>query len=412
MENQLQIPLDLPDVRIIDVSKLENGWLIRVESTLNGTTCRKCGRGIEHFHGYDGPLRLRHLPLFEVPVWIELRPKRYRCPDCDGGTTTQQLDWYQRRSPHTKAYEQWLLRLLINSTVSDVSRKLDLSEASVTGVLERWIETAVNWDEFASIAVIGIDEISLKRGHRHFVAIVTTKTAQGVQVLGVLADRKQETVAAFLEQIPRHLKATIKTVCTDMHIGYVNAVQAQLPQARIVADRFHVAKAYRDGADAVRKQAMKQLKQELPKAEYAALKGVMWAFRKRPQDLEHDEKTLLNRLFVYAPAVEQAYSLREQLTDIFEQQQTKVGAKMAIQAWSKRVRQREIKAFEPFLTTLDNWLEEITNYFLERQTSGFVEGFNNRIKVLKRRCYGIFDVKRIFQRLTLDLHGYERFGAT
>jgi transposase len=61
---------------------------------------------------------------------------------------------------------------------------------------------------------------------------------------------------------------------------------------------------------------------------------------------------------------------------------------------------------------LDNWLDEITNYFLERHTSGFVEGFNNRIKVLKRRCYGIFDVKHIFQRLTLDLHGYERFAAT
>jgi transposase len=61
---------------------------------------------------------------------------------------------------------------------------------------------------------------------------------------------------------------------------------------------------------------------------------------------------------------------------------------------------------------LDHWLDEITNYFIDRQTSGFVEGFNNRIKVLKRRCFGIFDVNRLFQRLTLDLHGYTRFPAT
>ncbi|MFM7424331.1 MAG: ISL3 family transposase, partial [Elainella sp.] len=47
MDNQFQIPLDLPDVRIIEVSKVKNEWLIRVESTLNGTTCRKCGRAIE-----------------------------------------------------------------------------------------------------------------------------------------------------------------------------------------------------------------------------------------------------------------------------------------------------------------------------------------------------------------------------
>jgi transposase len=55
-----------------------------------GTTCRKCGQGIDQFHGLDAPLRLQHLPLFEVPVWIELRPKRYRCPRCDGGPTTTQ----------------------------------------------------------------------------------------------------------------------------------------------------------------------------------------------------------------------------------------------------------------------------------------------------------------------------------
>lgn len=412
MENQFQIPLDLPDVRIIEVSQLEHGWLIRVESTLNGTTCRKCGRAIEEFHGHDEAVRLRHLPLFEVPVWIELRPRRYRCPHCDGATTTQQLGWYHRRSLHTKAYEQWLLRMLIHSTVSDVSRKLDVSEACVNGILERWIETEVNWQEFEQIEVIGVDEISLKRGHRHFVAIITTPTAQGVEVLGVLANRKQETVEAFLAQIPSRLKGTIQTVCTDMHDGYVNAVRLQLPQARIVADRFHVAQRYRDCADTVRKQELKRLKQDLPKPEYDSLKGVMWVFRKRPQDLEADEKTLLNRLFAYAPAVEQAYRLREQLSDIFEQPQTKVEAKQAIQAWCQRVREEEVKAFEPFLTPVNHWLDEITNYFVERQTSGFVEGFNNRIKVLKRRCYGIFDVKRIFQRLTLDLRGYERFSST
>jgi transposase len=412
MHNQLHIPLDLPDVRIIEVSNVKNEWLIRVESTLKGTTCRKCGQSIEAFHGHDEPIRLRHLPLFEVPVYLELRPKRYRCPDCDGTTTTQKLSWYQPRSLHTKAYEQWLLRMLIDSTVSDVSRKLDVSEACVSGILERWLETEVNWEAFEHLEVLGIDEISLKRGHRHFVAIITTPTAQGVQILGVLADRKQATVEAFLAKIPPRLKKTIETVCTDMHDGYVNAVRSQLPNARIVVDRFHVSKGYRDGADKVRKQELKRLKQELPKQEYVALKGVMWAFRKRPQDLSTNEQTVLNRLFTYSPAAQQAYVLREELSDIFEEPQTKAEAKQAIQDWKQRVRELGVKAFEPFLTTLDNWFDEITNYFLERQTSGFVEGFNNRIKVLKRRCYGIFDVKRIFQRLTLDLRGYERFGST
>ena len=412
MNNDLQIPLDLPDVRVLNVSKIERGaWLIQVESTVTGTSCRKCGKPITDYHGLDTSIRLRHLPLFEVPVYIELRPKRYRCPDCDGGpTTTQALSWYQRRSPNTKAYEQWLLRMLINSTVTDVSHKLQLSEECVTGVLDRWIETKVEWSAFDSIEVMGIDEISLKRGHRDFVAIVTTPTAQGVAILAVLKDRKQETVAAFLASLPAPLKATVQQVCTDMYKGYVSAAKTQLPQAKIVIDRFHVAWAYRDCADNVRKQEMKRLKQALPDADYASLKGVMWVFRKSEADLNVEELEQLERLFSYSPKLARTYRLREELTDIFDQAYTKAGAKCAIQAWCKRVRKYEIEAFESFLTTLSNWLDEITNYFLERQTSGFVEGFNNRIKVLKRRCYGIFDVERIFQRLTLDISGYQRFS--
>ncbi|MFL5801741.1 MAG: transposase [Roseiflexaceae bacterium] len=52
----------------------------------------------------------------------------------------------------------------------------------------------------------------------------------------------------------------------------------------------------------------------------------------------------------------------------------------------------------------------IANYFINRQSSGFVEGLNNKIKVLKRRCYGLRNVVRLFQRLTLDLEGYRRFS--
>ncbi len=119
---------------------------------------------------------------------------------------------------------------------------------------------------------------------------------------------------------------------------------------------------------------------------------------------------MLERLFCYSPELQQAYNLREELTEIFEGKDSKDGAKCAIEAWSKRVQRIGVKEFESFLTTLENWLDETTNYFLEGWTSGFVEGFNNRIKVLKRRCYGIFNVESLFQRIFLDLHGYEKFA--
>src|SRR5207248_2687329 len=54
---------------------------------------------------------------------------------------------------------------------------------------------------------------------------------------------------------------------------------------------------------------------------------------------------------------------------------------------------------------------EITNYFVHLQTPGFVEGLNNKLNVLKRRCYGIFNLDHLFQLIFLDLEGYRLFGC-
>jgi transposase len=77
MDDLIQGPLNVPDVRILSTQRTEQGhWLLRVESPLEGTWCRRCGREIRALHGWDAAVRLRHLPLFEVPVLIEIRPKR------------------------------------------------------------------------------------------------------------------------------------------------------------------------------------------------------------------------------------------------------------------------------------------------------------------------------------------------
>jgi transposase len=201
IDNFIEVPLNVPDVRILSTQKTEQGyWLIRVESSREGIQCRRCGREIRDLHRLDAAVRLRRLPLFDVPVFVEIRPKRYRCPSCSGHpTTTQRCAWYEPRSPNTKAYEPWALRLLINSTVGDAARKLGVSEETIDGLLDRWIECAVDWGAWERLGVLGLDEIALKRGHRAVVVLVTVPRAGGgVEILAVRADRKQETVAAFL----------------------------------------------------------------------------------------------------------------------------------------------------------------------------------------------------------------------
>jgi transposase len=409
----ITIPLDLPEVRVLETEVTTSGeFVITVESTVGRTTCRKCGRETTEFHSYDRWISLRHLPILDRTVWIRLRPKRYRCPWCsDHPTTTQRTSWYEPGADKTKAYEQYLLVRLINSTMEDVSRKEQVGYEAVVGVVDRYIRREVDWDEYDGLPTVGLDEIALKKGHRDFVVIATVRQPSGqVSVLAVLADRRKETVKQFLHGIPARLQTTIQTVCTDLYDGFVNAVKEELPEATVVADRFHVAKKYRACADQLRKSEVKRLTQELSEPEYEEVKGAMWPFRKKPEELTPDEAAVLQRLFTHSPSLHQAYQFREELTAIFDQDLTKAEATEKITQWKDRVGDSGLKCFDSFLTMLDNWMDEITNYFLNRDSSGFVEGLNTKIKVLKRRCYGIFNLGHLFQRLFLDLEGYRLFA--
>ncbi len=412
---QITIALDIPDVRVLQIETNTRGdCTITVESTLEGTKCRKCGRMITELHGVDEWLTLRHLPILGRRVYLRLRPKRYRCPFCEGRpTTTQELSWYEAKSPHTKAYEKYLLLQLVHATLEDVSIKEEIGYKAVEGIVDRWISTVVQWAEVQGVKVLGLDEIALKKGHRNFVVIVTARLATGeVKVLGVLPDRKKQTVKEFLAGMPQRVKRAIRTVCTDLYEGFIHAVQEVLGKAEVVVDRYHVAKLYRAGADRLRKQELKRLKRELPKEAYATLKGALWAFRKNTADLEAAEQEVLRRLFAYSPELAQAYTYREQLTAIFEEDLSKEQATAKLKHWQQQVKASGLRCYESFLQTLDKWIDEITNYFLQRHNSGFVEGLNNKVKVLKRRCYGIFNLSHFFQRLFLDLEGYRLFASS
>jgi transposase len=361
---QITIPLDIPDVRVLQVEITPRGdYTITVESTVEGTKCRKCGREIRDLHGVDEWLTLRHLPILGRRVSLRFRPKRYRCPYCEGGpTTTQELGWYEARSPHTKAYEKYLLLQLVHATLEDVSIKEEIGYKAVEGLVDRWISTEVKWAEVKRVKILGLDEIALKKGHRDFVVIVTARSANGeVRVLAVLPDRKKQTVRQFLEAMPKRIKRAIRTVCTDLYEGFLTAVKEVLGQAVMVVDRYHVAKLYRECSDRLRKHELRRLKQQLSKEEYAKIKGAMWPFRKNQADLEEEERALLTRLFAYAPDLERAYDYREQLTAIFEEDLSKEAATTKLTDWQEQVRASGLRCYERFLKTLDRWLEEITN---------------------------------------------------
>lgn len=191
---KISFPLDIPQVDVLATQQTRDAkFIITVESRRETTKCGVCKQEIACNYGYGQAVRLRHLPILGQETYIEIRPRRAQCSSClHKPTTTQTLAWYDQRSPHTKAYDRYLMKLLIGSTVADVSLKENLGYDAVLGALERQVDDEVNWDEVQNLGTIGIDEVAHKKGRRSYRAVVTARQDDGtVLILTVLKDRKK-----------------------------------------------------------------------------------------------------------------------------------------------------------------------------------------------------------------------------
>ena len=137
--------------------------------------------------------------------------------------------------------------------------------------------------------------------------------------------------------------------------------------------------------------------------------GSLWILRRNHNALGEKQIAQLQRLLAHSPALHEAYTLRTELTAIFDMRLNQEQGKVRLQNWIKKVKASSLTCFNKAVKTVNNHIEMIANYFTRRANSGFVEGFNNKLKVIKRRCYGIKKVDSLFQRLWLDTAGYAIF---
>jgi transposase len=415
MNNMLHLPpiptsiLGLSNITIKDASMDDVGdFIIKVKSLDQVIKCKKC-KSITSPHGYNRSIRLRHLPVFGHKTYIEISPARGICNNCDKHpTTTESSDWYNPGSSCTKAYEKHAILSLINSTISDVSTKEDLGYKAIEAIVDRYIESKVNWNDISEIGLLGIDEISLKKGYKDFITLITSRSESGTRIICLIRGRDKAEIKTFLASIPPSLRKTIIAVCSDMYDGFVNSAKevfgSDIP---VIVDRYHVSKLYRKCLVTARKAELKKLKKKLTKEEYKELKpAILLLSRRKECEFSDNEKAIVEPLFKLSPKLKKAYDFCLKLTSIYNKHSTAEEASNSIDSWTKDVENSKLTCFKTFIKTLKKYQPEICNYFLDRNTSGFVEGFNNKVKVLKRRCYGIFNLKHLFQRIFLDFSGY------
>ena len=222
--------------------------------------------------------------------------------------------------------------------------------------------------------------------------------------MGLVEKRAKKEITEYLEAWGEEILSQIQEISIDLWKPYKNIAENLIPQASIVADRFHVMKQVNDELDAARrkiKREAKQLKNQSKKEVIlSGLTKSKYVLLKNQEDLDEIEKEKLKEVERVAPVLTEMHRLKEELRDIFENQKNWSEGLLSLADWLKDIS----KYFPQSFGTIKRWIGEIIAYFDEGTTQGVVEGINNKLKLMKRRAYGFRNFENFQLRTFLTWH--------
>lgn len=343
--------------------------------------CPKCGEYSSSVLEYKNRA-VRDLSMSGRKVYISFQHRRFRCQPCQS-SFFERLSNIEPPSHYTKRYEEWIVSQVNQSNIKSIAQQEELSWEAVNNILHRVAKRSGLLANPTPKRWLALDEISLKKRHKQFVLVISAPE-QGT-ILAVLPERTKEKLSEWFEQTwTGQQREQIAVVTIDMWEGYYGAVYEHLPNAVVVIDRFHVQKNLLDAITKLRRQIQKSL----PDADKAILKGIRWLLVSNYDDLDDDEKLILDTALDACPQLALCHFVKEEFRDWYEEDQDVFTAEKKLRQWQNLALSLGSTALHNFVNTLHNWKDSILNYFDERLSNGFAEGLNNSLQLLKRRAFG------------------------
>ncbi len=398
---ELEDILDIPDLRLTGYEKQPDRVDVHAELRPNSAVCPDCGTRSVRGHG-GKRIDVRDLPCFGRQVHVTLPRRRFKCRRC-GKPFTERLPFVAFGTKFTTRYERYVFNQCHERSLSVVAKQEAISETVVRNIYKFYAAAHVKpLGRPKTVRVLGLDEISTRKGHRHFVCVITD--IERKRVIEVLKDRLKDTVSSYFSGLPRSIRASIKYVSIDMWDGYYEAVKEGLPKrVKIVIDRFHVMKQLNGALTKCRRELQRAAPTKEAKEE---LKGLRWILVTNESNLDDEQKTRLMELYKACPKLRTCHQLKEEFRRIFDEETSRRKAARRLKNCKERVRKTKLESMGKFVDTLENWEEWILNYFSSgKVTNGTVEGLNNKIKVIKRRGYGYRNNGNFRQRILTECAG-------
>jgi transposase len=329
--------------------------------------------------------RVRDLACGGWRIYLDVEIRRVRCTRC-GLVKQERLPWLAETPGYTKRFAFAVGRRCRAAALRDVAKEFHLDWKTVKALEMQYMREQLRRAGTPAPRVIGIDEVSLRKRHTYRIVVSDLERHRPIWFGGV--DRSEASLALFYAWLGPRKSARIRLAVMDMWTAFRTATTRAAPQASILFDKFHVLRHLGDALDQVRKREYARLRGQ----DRRFIKGQKYTLLSNKANLTLDGRRALQTLLKANKRLNTAYLLKEAFGQLWDYQ-TEGWARRFFEQWQAALRWQRLPSYQKFAAMIDRHWDGIAAYCHpeNKVALGFVEGLNNKIRVLQRRAYGLRD---------------------
>ena len=298
----------------------------------------------------------------------------------------EKIEWLSDNPFYTKRFALYVGRKCRTMTIQDVVREVRLDWQTVKELDKQYMEEQLRRTGVPAPRVIGIDEISIRKGHTYRIVVSDLERHRPIWFGGT--DRSEESMDKFYEWLGARKSGRIRLAVMDMWKAFEKSTRKNAPQSAILYDKFHVMRHLGEALDQVRKQEYARVQGQ----DRSFIKGQKYTLLSNKENLTLDGRKALKKLLSVNKRINIAYLLKESFGQLWSYQ-TEGWARRFFENWKASLKWQRLQPYEKFAKMIEKHWDGIAAYSnTENKVSlGFVEGLNNKIRVIQRRAYGLRD---------------------
>ena len=374
--------LNLEDVIITDVENISDQLHIHLELPRTKHICPACGATTDCIHDYRMQI-IKDVPLAR-DTFLHLRKRRYRC-SCGKR--------FFEKNPFLPRYYRVTSRLVAN-IIQEFRKVIPATEIgsrfNVSAVTAMRYFNCFNKKLTELPEIISLDEFKGNSGGQKYNSIIVDPKEK--KVLDILPNRYENDLIKYFSQFSS--KTKVKYFICDMNPHFRNVANTCFKQAIVVADRYHVVRQVVWAVEKVRKNEQSKL----PDRHRKYFKKSRYLLMKPMEKLSEEEMDRLALMFEMAPRLADAYRIKNEFLVAFHSKSSQEGRKR-LTDWLLSVEVMQIQEFDDCVKAYRNWFQEILNSMDVPWSNGYIEGCNNKTKVLKRVSFGMRNFNNFRKRI-------------